>query len=77
MSQPLLRVTVGHAASILASPWPRNTVPQGLTAGLCVSSSACLVGMQSGEGPCWARRPGLAVDVWGSRAAQGPWGPWG
>lgn len=76
-SRPLSRVAVGHAASILASPWPRNTAPQGPTAGLCGSSSAGLAGMQSGEGPCSARRPGLAVHVWGSGAAQGPWGPWG
>lgn len=48
-------------------------VPQGLTAGLCASSSAGLVGMQSGEGP-GPDGQGWQWTSGGSRAAQGPGG---
>lgn len=78
MSQPLLRVTVDHAASILVIPvaqeqhGAQGPAPRGSAS----APSAGLVGMQSGEGPWWARQPGLAVDVWSSGAAQGLWGPW-
>ena len=69
----------GPRTSILAIPVAREqrSTQRPTPRGSASAPSAGLAGIQGGEGPWWARWPGLAVDVWGSGVAQGRGGPWG